>query len=40
MNELSKMILAGTINKEAIIVLDVDAEDHYKFENLPEISIA
>jgi ATP-dependent Clp protease ATP-binding subunit ClpB len=40
MNELSKMILSGTINKEAIIVLDVDAEDHYKFENLPEISIA
>jgi ATP-dependent Clp protease ATP-binding subunit ClpB len=40
MNELSKMILAGSINKEAIIVLDVDAEDHYKFENLPEISIA
>ncbi|MCP9756288.1 ATP-dependent chaperone ClpB [Lacihabitans sp. CCS-44] len=40
MNELSKMILGGTINKEAIIVLDVDDENHYKFENLPEISIA
>jgi len=40
MNELSKMILGGTINKEAIIVLDVDDHNHYKFENLPEISIA
>lgn len=40
MNELSKMILGGTINKEAIIVLDVDNQNHYKFENLPEISIA
>ncbi|MCP9764726.1 ATP-dependent chaperone ClpB [Lacihabitans soyangensis] len=40
MNELSKMILGGTINKEAIIVLDVDADNHYKFENLPEITIA
>jgi hypothetical protein len=40
MNELSKMILGGTINKEAIIVLDVDDENHYKFENLQEIKIA
>ena len=39
-NELSKMILGGTINKEAIIVLDVDDENHYKFENLQEIKIA
>ena len=27
-------------NAQTIIVLDVDDENHYKFENLPEISIA
>jgi ATP-dependent Clp protease ATP-binding subunit ClpB len=40
MNELSKMILSGNINKESIIVLDVDDQNRYKFENLPEVSIA
>jgi hypothetical protein len=40
MNEQLKMILGDAFNKEAIIMLDVDDENQYKFENLPEISIA
>ena len=34
MNELSKMILAGTIDKDSVIMIDLDAEQRYKFENL------
>lgn len=40
MNELSKLILGGQITKDNIIVLDVDEAGNYKFDNLPEISIA
>ncbi|MFS0489671.1 ATP-dependent chaperone ClpB [Leadbetterella byssophila] len=34
LNELSKMILSGTVNKDKVILLDVDGEGSYKFENL------
>jgi ATP-dependent Clp protease ATP-binding subunit ClpB len=34
LNELSKMILGGTVNKDKVILLDVDGEGSYKFENL------
>jgi ATP-dependent Clp protease ATP-binding subunit ClpB len=34
LNELSKMILSGTVNKDKVILLDADGEGSYKFENL------
>ncbi|SOE22230.1 ATP-dependent Clp protease ATP-binding subunit ClpB [Spirosomataceae bacterium TFI 002] len=34
MNELSKMILAGTVDKDAVILMEMDSEGQIKFENV------
>jgi ATP-dependent Clp protease ATP-binding subunit ClpB len=39
LNELSKMILGGTIDKDKVILLDVNEEGSYVFENMPEIEV-
>ncbi len=39
LNELSKMILGGNIDKEKVIMLDVNEDGEFTFENIPEISL-
>jgi len=39
LNELSKQILAGTINKEGIIEIDIDTANNFVFKN-SEVAIA
>lgn len=39
LNELSKMILAGTIDKDKVILLDVNEDGTYVFENMPEVKV-
>jgi ATP-dependent Clp protease ATP-binding subunit ClpB len=39
LNELSKMILAGNIDKEKVILLDVNTQGAYTFENIPELNL-
>ena len=39
LNELSKMILSGTIDRDKVILLDVDGENGYLFENMPELNL-
>lgn len=40
LNELSKIILDGQVDKEKVIMLDVNAEGKYTFENVPEVKLA
>ncbi len=40
MNELSKQILAGTVNKEDHIELNLDKNKNFVFKNLPKLIIA
>lgn len=39
LNELSKMILAGNIDKDKVILLDVNLEGNYTFENVPDLDL-
>jgi ATP-dependent Clp protease ATP-binding subunit ClpB len=39
LNELSKMILAGSIDKDKVILLDVNLEGNYSFENVPDLDL-
>lgn len=39
LNELSKMILSGTIDKDKVILLDINEEGGYVFENMPELNL-
>src|SRR5690606_19494503 len=39
LNELSKMILSGAIDKDKVILLDVQGEAGYLFENMPELNL-
>lgn len=39
LNELSKMILGGNIDKDKVIMLDVNDSGEFTFENIPEISL-
>lgn len=39
LNELSKMILAGSIDKDKVILLDVNLEGNYTFENVPDLDL-
>lgn len=39
LNELSKMILGGTIDKDKVILLDVNEAGGYVFENMPEVNV-
>ena len=36
LNELSKQILAGTINKDAVIEIDIDKANNFVFKNAIE----
>ncbi|MBX2952970.1 MAG: ATP-dependent chaperone ClpB [Leadbetterella sp.] len=39
LNELSKMILSGTIDKDKVILLDINEAGDYVFENMPEVNL-
>ncbi len=39
LNELSKMILSGTIDKDKVILLDINEQGDYVFENMPELNL-
>ncbi len=39
LNELSKMILSGAIDKDKVILLDINEQGDYLFENMPELNI-
>lgn len=39
LNELSKMILGGAIDNEKVILLDLDDDGNYVFENVPEVDL-
>jgi len=39
LNELSKMILGGSIDKDKVILLDLNEEGEYLFENMPELNL-
>lgn len=39
LNELSKMILSGTIDKDKVILLDINEQGGYVFENMPELNL-
>lgn len=39
LNELSKMILSGAIDKDKVILLDVNKQGDYLFENMPDVNL-